>query len=179
MSNVGVTEEELIAKATGPRVTKEQLEANIAAYVIFNGADAAKHVPHNPNLELLTICLLTTLNGFTVIGQSACAWPANYDKDIGDRLALEDAKGKLWALMGYHLKQQIYEGIVPLTEPTWEDRLQNEKIELEERYKKLGEFIGGPLYEALPERDRRLLEQQWEVMGSYLNILVSRLIGVS
>ena len=104
-----VTEDELIAKATGPRVTKEELEANVAGYGIFHVYEAltALGVPALEATKLLTIAVVTTANGFTVVGESACAWPANYDKDIGERLALGDAKGKLWALMGYELKSKV------------------------------------------------------------------------
>lgn len=104
-----VTEEELIAKATGPRVTKEELEANVSGYGVFNVHEAltALGVPALEATKLLTIAVVTTLNGFTVVGESACAWPANYDKDIGERLALGDAKGKLWALMDYELKSKV------------------------------------------------------------------------
>lgn len=107
--NKPVTEAELIAKATGPRVTKEELEANVAGYGIFNVHEAltALGVPALEATKLLTIAVVTTNNGFTVVGESACAWPANYDKDIGERLALGDAKNKLWALMGYELKSKV------------------------------------------------------------------------
>ena len=93
MSN-SVTEEELIAKATGPRVTKEELEANIAGYGIFNVHEAltALGIPALDATKLLTIAVVTMKNGFTVVGESACAWPANFDADIGGRLALTDAK---------------------------------------------------------------------------------------
>ena len=107
--NKPVTEAELIAKATGPRITKEELEANVAGYSIFNVHEAltALGVPALEATKLLTIAVVTTNNGFTVVGESACAWPANYDKDIGERLALGDAKNKLWALMGYELKSKV------------------------------------------------------------------------
>lgn len=104
-----VTEEELITKATGPRVTKKELDANVAGYGIFNVHEALTvlGVPALEATKLLTIAVVTTKNGFTVVGESAFACPANYDKDIGERLALGDAKGKLWALMGYELKSKV------------------------------------------------------------------------
>lgn len=107
--NKPVTEDELIAKATGPRVTKEELEANVAGYGVFNVYEAltALGVPALNATKLLTIAVVTTKNGFTLVGQSACAWPANFDADIGGRLALNDAKNKLWALMGYELKSKV------------------------------------------------------------------------
>ena len=60
--------------------------------------------------DVLTMCVLTLQNGFTVTGQSACASPENYDKAIGERIAREEAVEKIWMLEGYLLKQRLYEG---------------------------------------------------------------------
>ena len=50
---------------------------------------------------LLTICVLTLQNGFTVTGESACASP--------ESIAYENAVEKIWPLEGYLLKQRLYE----------------------------------------------------------------------
>ena len=57
----------------------------------------------------LTVCVLTLRNGFTVTGESACASPENFDAEIGKKIAFENAKQKIWPLMGYALKQSIFE----------------------------------------------------------------------
>jgi len=62
--------------------------------------------------EVLTVCVLTLENGFTVTGESACVSPANYNKEIGDRIARDNAKEKIWVLEGYLLKQKLFEGEV-------------------------------------------------------------------
>ena len=59
--------------------------------------------------DVLTVCVLTLKNGFTVTGESACASPENYDKEIGEKIAKENAKEKIWVLEGYLLKQRLYE----------------------------------------------------------------------
>lgn len=89
-----VTEEELIERSQYPRVTFDQLQANIVGKKFIQ-------------LDLLTICVLTLANGFTVLGQSACAVPGNFKLDVGQRLAEQDAQGKIWALMGYELKTKV------------------------------------------------------------------------
>jgi hypothetical protein len=61
------------------------------------------------SLALLTICVLVLKNGFTIIGQSTCASPLNYNKEIGQRLARTDAKGKIGAFMGYELRTKLME----------------------------------------------------------------------
>lgn len=59
--------------------------------------------------DVLTVCVLTLQNGFTVTGESACASPANYDKKIGEDIAFNNARDKIWPLAGYALKQKLYE----------------------------------------------------------------------
>lgn len=60
-------------------------------------------------LPTLTLCILVLQNGFTVVGESACASPENYDRKIGERIAKQNAMQKIWPLMGYELKQRLYE----------------------------------------------------------------------
>ena len=62
--------------------------------------------------DVLTVCVLTLENGFTVTGESACASHANYNKEIGDRIARGNAKEKIWVLEGYLLKQKLFEGLI-------------------------------------------------------------------
>ena len=59
--------------------------------------------------DVLTVCVLTLRNGFTVTGESACASPENYNEEIGNKLARENARDKIWLLEGYLLKQKLYE----------------------------------------------------------------------
>lgn len=61
-------------------------------------------------IGVLTICVITLVNGFTVTGESACASPENYDKVIGEEIAYKQAESKIWMLEGYLLKQSLYEG---------------------------------------------------------------------
>jgi hypothetical protein len=96
-----ITEDDLILKSIAPRVTAAGLDALIKA----------EHY-HVPPHSTLTLCVLTLANGFTVTGESACADPANFNEDIGRRLAFANAKNKIWALEGYLLKQQIHERAV-------------------------------------------------------------------
>ena len=84
---------------TAPRVTPGQIENVIKgeAYYVF------------PNTQL-TICCLTLANGFTVTGESACASPENFDAALGQRIAKDNAKDKIWALEGYALRERLAAG---------------------------------------------------------------------
>lgn len=92
-------ESEIQAKGlTGPRVTPLLIDNVIVAedYHVFLGSQ-------------LTVCCLTLCNGFTVIGESACAWPENFNAEIGRKIARDKAREKIWALEGYLLKQRLSE----------------------------------------------------------------------
>lgn len=92
-------ENEIVSKGlTAPRVTPDSLEKAIVSeqYHVF------------PNTTF-TACLLTLKNGYTVIGESACASPENFDAALGRKIARDNAKNKLWALEGYLLKQRLHE----------------------------------------------------------------------
>ncbi len=56
----------------------------------------------------LTVCCLTLKNGFTVTGESACASPENFNAEIGQKIARDNARDKIWVLEGYLLKQRLY-----------------------------------------------------------------------
>ncbi|MGH8235427.1 MAG: Gp49 family protein [Steroidobacteraceae bacterium] len=98
------TEQELIDKGlTAPRVTPERIAHVIVreAFHVFPGT-------------CLTVCVLTLRNGFTVTGESACASPANFDAEIGERYAREAARSKIWQLEGYALRERLtMNGAVP------------------------------------------------------------------
>ena len=59
--------------------------------------------------DVLTVCVLTLRNGFIVIGENACVSPENYNEEIGNKIARENARDKIWVLEGYLLKQKLYE----------------------------------------------------------------------
>lgn len=89
--------EELL-QATGldaPRLTPGHIEDTIESTEFFRLTD------------VLTVCVLTLRNGFTVTGESACASPENYDQEIGEGIALTNAKNKVWPLEGYLLKEKL------------------------------------------------------------------------
>jgi hypothetical protein len=56
------------------------------------------HVPE------MTMCVLTLKSGYAVTGESACLNAGDFDEDLGQRIARENAFDKIWALEGYHRK---------------------------------------------------------------------------
>ena len=106
---------------TAPRVTPEDIDANIADEVYFTANDGAtsSHYeivdkgrgmsakPLPKELRLLTFCVLILNNGFTVTGESACASPENFDAELGRKIARNNAIQKVWPLMGYELRSKL------------------------------------------------------------------------
>lgn len=57
----------------------------------------------------MTVCLLTLKNGHEIIGTAGCVDPANFDLEVGSRIARDDAIDQLWALEGYALQCRLAE----------------------------------------------------------------------
>ena len=78
------------------RLTPDDIDAAIASadYYQFPGTT-------------VTVCCLTLINDFNVIGTSACIDPHQIDVEIGRMVARDDASSKIWELEGYRLKQRL------------------------------------------------------------------------
>lgn len=55
-----------------------------------------------------TLCILTLENGYTIKGISACVDAANFDLNIGRKIAFDDAIRQIWPLEGYLLAEKLY-----------------------------------------------------------------------
>ncbi|MBC9246738.1 hypothetical protein H4P12_08435 [Paracoccus sp. 11-3] len=82
---------------TPNRISLQYLEARIVA-------EEYLHPTSQPHM---TLCVLTLVNGFSVVGQSAPADPENFNADVGHQFARSDAIGKLWPLEGYLLREKL------------------------------------------------------------------------
>ncbi len=169
--------EKLDTNSKAPRITPSDLDSNIVGTYYFNGREAvlSDHVVppqyDSEALSLLTFCVLVLRNGFTVVGKSACASPENYNKEIGEEVALRDAKNQMWPLMGYHLKQTLFENPVG---NTFKDRIRQELNELQGKIDKLSAFMTTDKYNSLGQRERNLQRSQLETMRTYRDILQNR-----
>lgn len=81
-----------------PRLTPTLIDDTIIAedYYVFPGTTT-------------TICRLTLVNGYSTIGESAAVSLANFDEEIGRKVARDNARDKIWQLEGYLLKQKLFE----------------------------------------------------------------------
>lgn len=97
---------------TAARVTPQDIERAITSEHYFTAGQAVEQqtAPHEQiptSLYLLTFCVLTLRNGFTVTGESACANPENFDVQIGRAIARQNAVTKIWPLLGYELRTKL------------------------------------------------------------------------
>lgn len=125
-SDDSIIESQIQAKGkTAPRVTPDDIQAAIKEERYFTAWEGAQLAywkdsdPDNPKpiegepdrngpLSLLTFCVLVLKNGFTVTGESACASPENFDAGVGRDVARQNAVNKIWPLLGYQLKENLY-----------------------------------------------------------------------
>lgn len=80
-----------------PRLTPQLIDSKIA------------HKSFHKITDVLTVCVLTLQNGYVVAGKAACASPENYNKEISEKIAFNNARDEIWALEGYLLKQKLFE----------------------------------------------------------------------
>jgi len=78
-------------------VTQEQIDE-----ILFNSEMKEFHRIFGK--QCIVVALLP--NGFTIVGESACVDPNNYDEIIGYDLAVKDIEKQLWMLEGYLLQSK-------------------------------------------------------------------------
>jgi hypothetical protein len=105
------TEAECAAVAVAPRVRLEDIKDAIYFDYGFTADKAVSALmpdaPLADSLRLLSLRVLVMKNGFIVVGKSAPASPENFNAELGQKLAYEDAVRQLWPLMGYALRDKL------------------------------------------------------------------------
>ena len=108
MDSLKVTDEQSKAVQKTPnRVALADIEAAIMTEYCFTADKALGDAPIVADVAVLTICIIVMNNGFSVIGKSAPADPANFNEELGRKFAREDAIRQLWPLMGFALRDRI------------------------------------------------------------------------
>jgi hypothetical protein len=99
-------ENEIKAKGlNAPRVTLADLNANIA------DTEIVRHISKTG--QVLRWAILTTQNGFAVVGKpSVAVSPENDNAEIGEKVAVDNSRAELWPLMGYALKDRLSGGFI-------------------------------------------------------------------
>lgn len=122
MPSTGTEQGQLSGNA--PKITPAVIEEHIAYEHYFTARQGAAMAIREDNptiveadidirnlpasLGLMTFCVLTLRNGFTVVGKSAVASPSNFSQEIGQKVAREDAVRQIWPLLGYKLVDDLH-----------------------------------------------------------------------
>jgi hypothetical protein len=80
-----------------PRVTPDKIAAKIRDVLYHESGDG------------FTICRIILRNGFSFLGHSAPASPENYNKEIGRKIAYDNAFRQIWSHEGYLLKEMLHQ----------------------------------------------------------------------
>ena len=101
MSEDKVIEAMILAKGlTAPRLCPDDIDANIVH------TEVVKHVTHSG--QVLRWAVLTARNGFAVTGRPSASVSAENDNaEVGERVAIQNAKAEMWPLMGYELRSKL------------------------------------------------------------------------
>ena len=85
---------------TAPRVTPTDLTAAITH------TEIVKHI--TPSGQILRWAVLTLDNGFAVTGKpSAAASSENDNAEIGTKIAIDNARSEVWALLAFRLRDRM------------------------------------------------------------------------
>jgi hypothetical protein len=74
------------------KVTIDDIQAGVARVQYLRVPDSTT-----------TVCALHMKSGYVVIGHSACVDPAEFNEDLGRKIALQHALDQCWPLFGFLL----------------------------------------------------------------------------
>jgi len=132
------------------KVTKESLNGKIKKITYMRVPDST-----------VTICQLELLNGFSVRGESACVDPQNFDSELGEEHAFQDAFSKLWQLEGYLLKESL-----------WQQEFYDSLPKAPRMHLPLNQSFGWAL--EMLEIGKRVAREGWNGKGMWLSLSVSQ-----
>lgn len=97
MSEQDIEQEIMDKKLNAPRITPMHIDSCIKSteYIILS--------------DKTTICHMTLVNNYKIVGTSFCVSPENFDKGIGEKIAFENARNQIWPLEGYALQERLYQ----------------------------------------------------------------------
>ena len=87
----------LVAALPGRKITKEFLESEII------------QIDYKRLGSKITHCTITTKSGFVFTGESACVDPADYNEDIGSKIAYDNAFEKMWMPYSFWMHKALAE----------------------------------------------------------------------
>ena len=143
----------LVATLPERKLTKEFLESEIG------------NVEYVRIGEKTTHCTITTKSGFTFTGESACVDPNNFDRELGEKFAYEQAFEKMWMPYGFWLHKALADHDNRLQPPS-----DDNKIEAQDVIPEGATFDFGTAVEAL-KQGARVAREGWNGKGMFLALI--------
>lgn len=140
----------LVSALPERKLTKEFLESEI------------KEVQYQRLSGTITHCTIVTKSGFTFTGESACVDPNNYNKELGEKFAYENAFEKMWMPYGFWLHKALADHDNRLQPPS-----DDNKIEAQDVIPEGATFDFGTAVEAL-KQGARVAREGWNGKGMFL-----------
>lgn len=163
---------------TAPRVMPKAIDALVASLIY-------KVVRFEGTTLMVAAAFLPS--GFEVgTGKSACASPENFNAEIGEKIAVDNARDaarqKLWELEGYALHKALESAKVPEPvpedwlnlPPTFKERVIHELGQLTIKINALAAFLVQPPRHVSPGAISDL-DAQYTAMMAYAQVLVRRI----
>lgn len=104
-------------------VSPEEVNDAIGSVFYFNAYDGVQGKWHGEapvptqevdRLTCLTFCVIYLKNGFCVYGTSSCVDSADYNQQLGQDYAYEEAIGKVFGLLGFRQRDVKYRSETPV-----------------------------------------------------------------
>ena len=151
-----ITAMALAAALPERKLTKEFLESEI------------ERAEYNRMTSTITHCTIVTKSGFTFTGESACVDPNNYNKELGEKYAYENAFEKMWMPYGFWLHKALADHDNRLQPPS-----DDNKIEAQDVIPEGATFDFGTAVEAL-KQGARVSRIGWNGKGMFLSLVKGR-----
>ena len=98
LSSLQIADAEAAAVQKTPnRISLDQIEAAIASTQYM----------YPDNIPGMTICTIALKNGYGLVGKSAVADVENFNKELGQKFAREDAIRSAWPLFAFALRERL------------------------------------------------------------------------
>ena len=107
-----ITAMALVATLPERKLTKEFLESEI------------DKTEYNRLGGTITHCTITTKSGFTFTGESACVDPNNFNQEIGEQVAYDNAFEKMWLPYGFWLHKALADHDNRLQPPSDDNKIK-------------------------------------------------------
>jgi hypothetical protein len=89
-------------------MSRDTLPGSAPKVILKDMLKKISYIEYHVFANRLTVCIMTMHNGYIVTGESSCVSKENYQQELGETYAYENALDKLWALEGYLMREMLH-----------------------------------------------------------------------